>query len=102
MLSLLAYQHRHAMDPQDLNVLAGDISKLVDRDDYTINDSVVFALDDLWGPEQRPVMDFSATTTPSYHNLIPGTISRCNQASIPLHKLKIGSATTTGSVPMSV
>lgn len=37
------------MDPQDLNVLAGDISKLVDRDDYTINDSVVFALDDLWG-----------------------------------------------------
>lgn len=31
--------------PRDLNVLADDISKLVDRDDYTINDSVFFAMD---------------------------------------------------------
>ena len=47
----------------------------------------------------RPVMDFYDTTTPSYHSLIPGTISRCNQASTPLHKLKIGSATTTWLYP---
>ena len=36
--------------PRDLNVLADDISKIVDRDDYTINDSVFFTLDELWGP----------------------------------------------------
>ena len=36
--------------PRDLNVLADDISKLVERDDYTINDSVFSALDDLLGP----------------------------------------------------
>ena len=36
--------------PRDLNVLADDISKIVDRDDFTINDSVFFALDELWGP----------------------------------------------------
>ena len=36
--------------PRDLNFLAFDISKLVDRDDYTINDSVFLVLDELWGP----------------------------------------------------
>ena len=36
--------------PRDLNVLADDISKFVDFDDYTINDEVFFSLDELWGP----------------------------------------------------
>jgi len=36
--------------PRDLNTCADDISKLVDYDDYAINDSVFYALDELWGP----------------------------------------------------
>ena len=38
------------MDPQGLQLLAGDIRKVVDYDDYTINESVFFALDERWGP----------------------------------------------------
>lgn len=36
--------------PRNLNTCADDISKLVDYDDYAINDSVFYALDELWGP----------------------------------------------------
>ena len=36
--------------PRDLNSAADDISKFIDHDDYTINDTVFNALDDLWGP----------------------------------------------------
>ena len=36
--------------PRDLNSAADDISKFSDHDDYTINDTVFNALDDLWGP----------------------------------------------------
>ena len=36
--------------PRDLNSAAGDISNFIDYDDYTINDTVFSALDDLWGP----------------------------------------------------
>ena len=36
--------------PRDLNVITDNISKLVDYDDYTINDSVFYALDKLWAP----------------------------------------------------
>ena len=35
--------------PRDLNSVADNISKLVDYDDYMINDAVFNALDDLWG-----------------------------------------------------
>ena len=38
------------MDPKRSKYsVADDISKLVDYDDYMINDAVVIALDDLWG-----------------------------------------------------
>ena len=36
--------------PRDLNSAADDISNFIDYDDYTINDTVFSALDDLWGP----------------------------------------------------
>ena len=36
--------------PRGLNVIADDISKLVDLDDYSINDGVFHSLDQLWGP----------------------------------------------------
>lgn len=36
--------------PRDLNSAADDISKFIDHDDYTINDTVFNAVDDLWGP----------------------------------------------------
>ena len=36
--------------PRDINSEADDISKFTDRDDYTINDTIFNALDDLWGP----------------------------------------------------
>ena len=36
--------------PRDLNIIADDISKFVDLDDYSINDGVFYSLDDLWGP----------------------------------------------------
>ena len=38
------------MDPQGLQLLADDIRKVMDYDDYTINESVFFALDERWGP----------------------------------------------------
>ena len=34
---------------RDLNSAADDISKFIDHDDYSINDIVFNALDDLWG-----------------------------------------------------
>ena len=37
--------------PRNLNSAADDISKFIDHDDYTINDTVFNALDDLWGPD---------------------------------------------------
>ena len=36
--------------PRDLNIIADDISKFVDLDDYSINDGVFYSLDELWGP----------------------------------------------------
>ncbi|CAH3186559.1 unnamed protein product [Porites lobata] len=36
--------------PRDLNIIADDISKFVDLDDYSINDRVFYSLDELWGP----------------------------------------------------
>lgn len=36
--------------PRDINSAADDISKFIDHDDYTINDTVCNALDDLWDP----------------------------------------------------
>jgi len=36
--------------PRDLNSAADDKSKVIDHDDYTINDVVFNVLDDLWGP----------------------------------------------------
>ena len=36
--------------PRDLNSAADDISKFIDHDDYTINDTVFNALANLWGP----------------------------------------------------
>ena len=36
--------------PRDLNVKADIISKIVDFDDYAINDSIFQSIDDLWGP----------------------------------------------------
>ncbi|KAL9969042.1 hypothetical protein ACROYT_G021206 [Oculina patagonica] len=36
--------------PRDLNSAADDVSKFIDYDDYTINDEVFHALDELWGP----------------------------------------------------
>lgn len=36
--------------PRDLNSAADDMSKFIDHDDYTINDTVFNALEDLWGP----------------------------------------------------
>ncbi|CAH3018798.1 unnamed protein product [Porites evermanni] len=38
------------MDPQGLQLLADDIRKVVDYYDYTINESVFFALDERCGP----------------------------------------------------
>ena len=36
--------------PRDLNSAADDMSKFIDHDDYTTNDTVFNALEDLWGP----------------------------------------------------
>ena len=36
--------------PRDLNIIADDISKFIDLDDYSINDGVFYSLDELWGP----------------------------------------------------
>ena len=36
--------------PRDLNSVADDISKFIDHDDYSINDTVCNALEDLWDP----------------------------------------------------
>ena len=36
--------------PGDLNIIADDISKFVDLDDYSISDGVFHCLDELWGP----------------------------------------------------
>ena len=36
--------------PRDLNSAADDFSKFIDYDDYTINDSVFNAVEELWGP----------------------------------------------------
>ena len=36
--------------PGDLNIIADDISKFVDLDDYSINDRVFYSLHKLWGP----------------------------------------------------
>ena len=36
--------------PRDLNIIADDIGKFVDLDDYSINDGVFHCLDELWGP----------------------------------------------------
>lgn len=79
--------------PRDLNVLADDISKLVDRDDYTINDSVFFAMD-------TRAIDLPVITTRSSLYSTPGTISLGHLVSTPL--LRIGPATTTGSALLSV
>ena len=37
-------------NPRDLNGATDDISKFIDHDDYTINDTVFNALYDLWDP----------------------------------------------------
>jgi len=36
--------------PRDYNYVADEISKIIDYDDYTINDDIFVFLDDLWGP----------------------------------------------------
>ena len=36
--------------PRDLNTRADAISKLIDHDDYTINDAIFQRIDHLWGP----------------------------------------------------
>ena len=36
--------------PRDLNIIADDIGKFVDLDDYSFNDGVFHCLDELWGP----------------------------------------------------
>jgi len=50
--------------PRDLNTCADDISKLVDYDDYAIDDSVFYALDELWGPH---TCDSGAPVEPHTH-----------------------------------
>ena len=77
--------------PRDLNIIADDISKFVDLDDYSINDGVFYSLDELWGP----VTDLLAITTPSFQNSTPDSISQAPLVSMPLHK--IGPMITTGS-----
>ena len=36
--------------PRDLNTRADAISKLIDHDDYTINDAIFQRIDHFWGP----------------------------------------------------
>ena len=38
------------MDPRDLNARADAISKLIDHDDYSINDAIFQIIDHFWGP----------------------------------------------------
>ena len=55
--------------PRDLNTAADDLSKFIDYDDYTINDAVFNALDELWGPHTL------VHTTLKFSCLIPSSIS---------------------------
>ena len=36
--------------PRDDNYVADEISKIIDYDDYTINDDIFVVLDESWGP----------------------------------------------------
>ena len=77
--------------PTDLNIIADDISKFVDLDDYSINDRVFYSLDELWGPH---TCDRFAC---HYNAKLPDSFSQAPLVSMPLHK--IGLRTTTGSAP---
>ena len=80
-LALEAFQiclkHRISLDarwiPRDLNVRADSISKLVDFDDYAINDSVFQSINDYWG--LHTVDRFAC----SYHTKLPRFNSRSFQ-----------------------
>ena len=83
--------------PWDLNVIADDIGKLVDYNDYTIKDSVFYAIDELWGPH-------TCNRFASHYN---ATFQKFNTryyqpSSSGVHALKIGRMTTTGCVHQSV
>ena len=81
--------------PRDLNIIADDISKFVDLDDYSINDGVFHCLDELWGPHTCDRL--LAITTPSFQNSTQDSISQAPLVSMPWHR--IGPMTTTGSAP---
>lgn len=81
-LALGAFQiclkYRNSLDarwiPKDLNVRANSISKLVDFDDYAINDFVFQSINDHWGP--HTVYRFAC----SYNSKLPSFNSRFFQS----------------------
>ena len=83
--------------PRDLNIIADDISKFVDLDDYSINDGVFYSLDELWGPHTCD--RFACHYNAKLPNSTPDSISQAPPVSMPLRK--IGPMTTTGCVPPS-
>ena len=78
--------------PRDLNVSADCISKLVDFDDYGLNDIVFQRLNHLWGP--HTIDRFSC----SYNAKLPIFNSRLKAVRPSMPLLKIGVTTTTGFV----
>ena len=81
--------------PRDLNIIADDISKFVDLDDYSINDGVSIVSTSFG--VLTPVTDLLAITTPSFQNSTQDSISQAPLVSMPWHR--IGPMTTTGSAP---
>ena len=98
----ICLQFRISLDPKwvprDLNSRADLISRLIDFDDYELNDTIFQGLDELWA--LIPWIGLPATTMPSYQDL---TLRFSNQVPRRLTRFaRTGYLITIGCVPQFV